>query len=84
MAVKINIEERKKQIKTGSIVQGKLCGNNIIRMVIQDYDTKYYKLLDLTDGMMYGEDLDIESLLERYNLKLATNDMTITLHDVVD
>ena len=83
MAVKINIEEKKQpEIKAGSIVHGRLCGNSIVRMVIQDYDSKHYKLLDLTDGMIYGEDLDIKSLLERYNLKLATNDITITLHDV--
>lgn len=83
MAVKINVEKKKKQeIQIGSIVFSTLNNDKFIRMVIKDSTYKYYKLLNLNDGRTYGQEDTIEALVKEYELKLATNDMTITLHDV--
>lgn len=83
MAVKINIEDKKKQeIQVGSIVFSTLNNDKFIRMIIRDLNNRCYKLLDLNDGRAYGQEDTIEALVKEYELKLATNDMTITLHDV--
>lgn len=85
MAVNINIENKKKpEIKVGSIVFLRACTNDTIRMVIKDCEKKQYKLLDLKTGYAYAEENTIEELIDLYDLELATNDMTVILHDVED
>ena len=51
-------------------------------MVIKDCEKKQYKLLDLKTGYAYAEENTIEELIDLYDLELATNDMTVILHDV--
>ena len=84
MAVKINIEKKKQpSIKVGSMVFLRTGDNDgYMRMIIKDCETKHYKLLDLKDGLTYADENTIEELINLYDLELATNDMTITLHDV--
>ena len=78
----MSIEIRKNKVRTKNVIKH----TSIVRrgdslyMIVNDFNDNKYKLLNLVGGnIIVGEGNSIRELVNKYKLKLVTNDISILL-----